>query len=249
VKRPVQAVATLLLPAVLIVGGGCAAAGRASARTELLRGVLPSTVQLVGERPGGARRAASGVVLACDPAVARTWVLTAAHFVAPPIPDAIYVRTTGGRERHRATVVRSDRESDLAVLLVTGLVLPPARLRDVAHLGDEVWVIAFPRGRQMTVASGTVSQVGTGSEADAVEGPVRQVDTSVSYGASGAGVFDAETGELIGVVEGYRTAQVAARDTPDKPLEIPIPGETIVISAQVIRRFLTGSELEGLVRR
>jgi S1-C subfamily serine protease len=135
------------------------------------------------------------------------------------------------------------------VLLVTGLVLPPARLRDVAHLGDEVWVIAFPRGRQMTVASGTVSQVGTGSEADAVEGPVRQVDTSVSYGASGAGVFDAETGELIGVVEGYRTAQVAARDTPDKPLEIPIPGETIVISAQVIRRFLTGSELEGLVCR
>lgn len=101
----------------------------------------------------------------------------------------------------------------------------------------------------MTVTSGTVSQVGTGSETDATEGPVRLVDTSVSYGASGAGVFDAETGELIGVVEGYRTAQIAARDAPDRVMEIPVPGETLVISAQTIRRFLAGSELEAAVPR
>jgi S1-C subfamily serine protease len=188
-------------------------------------------------------------VLASDPAVARTWVLTAGHFVAPPVPESIYVRTTGARERHRATLVRSNREPDLALLLVTGLALPPARLREDAHLGDEVWVIAFPRGRQMTVTTGTVSQIGGGGEADAVEGPVRQVDTSVSYGASGAGVFDAETGELIGVVEGYRTAQIAARDAPDRPVEIPVAGETIVTSAQAIRRFLAGSELEAFLPR
>ena len=247
-RRTVGGTATLPLLAVLVLVAGCAAPPRVSPRTEILRGVLPSTVQLLAERPG-ARRAASGVVLACDRAMGRTWVLTAAHFVAPPVPEAIYVRTTGAQERYRATVVRSDRESDLAVLLVTGVALPPARLREVAHLGDEVWVIAFPRGRQMTVASGTVSQVGTGSEADALEGPVRLVDTSVSYGASGAGVFDADTGELIGVVEGYRTAQVATRDAPDRAVEIPIPGETIVISARTIRRFLAGSELDSLVRR
>jgi hypothetical protein len=203
----------------------------------------------MAERPGGGRRAASGVVLASDPAVARTWVLTAGHFVAPPTPETIYVRTTGARERHRATVVRSNRDPDLAILLVTGLTLPPCRLREMATLGDEVWVVAFPRGRQMTLTSGTVSQVGTGGDADAVEGPVRQVDTSVSYGASGAGVFDAETGELVGVVEGYRTAQIAARNAPDQPLEIPVPGETIVVSAQAIRQFLAGSELEAFVPR
>jgi S1-C subfamily serine protease len=175
--------------------------------------------------------------------------LTAGHFVASPVPDAIYVRTTGARDRFRATVVRADSESDLALLLVPDLVLPAARQREVAHLGDDVWVVAFPRGRQMTLASGTVSQVGTGSETDATEGPVRLVDTSVSYGASGAGVFDAETGELIGVVEGYRTAQIAARDAPDRVLEIPIPGETLVISAEAIRRFLSGSELEAFAPR
>jgi S1-C subfamily serine protease len=175
--------------------------------------------------------------------------LTAGHFVAPPVPETIYIRTTGAKERFRATLLRADGESDLALLLVPGLVLPPVRRRDVAHLGDEVWVVAFPRGRQMTVTSGTVSQVGTGAESDATEGPVRLIDTSVSYGASGAGVFDAETGELIGVVEGYRTAQIAARDAPDRVMEIPVPGETLVISTDTIRRFLAGSGLEAYERR
>jgi hypothetical protein len=241
--------ATLVLAAIALVASGCATSPRPQTRSELLRGVLPSTVQLLAERPGGGRRAASGVVLASDSGRACTWVLTAGHFVAPPVPESIYVRTAGARERFRATVVRADGEADLALLLVPGLVLPPVRRREVAHLGDDVWVVAFPRGRQMTLVSGTVSQVGTGSDTDATEGPVRLVDTSVSYGASGAGVFDAETGELIGVVEGYRTAQIAARDAPDRVMEIPVPGETLVISAQAIRRFLVGSELEALEPR
>jgi S1-C subfamily serine protease len=206
--------------------------------------VLPSAVQLLAERPGGGRRAASGVVVASNATRECSWVLTAGHFLAPPVPDTIYVRTTGTRARFRATVVREDRESDLALLLVPGLVLPPARSRETTRLGDDVWVVAFPRGRQMTVASGTVSQVDTGGDADATEGPARLVDTSVSYGASGAGIFDAETGELVGVVEGYRTALIAAKDAPERVMEIPVPGETLVISARTIRSFLAGTEFD-----
>jgi S1-C subfamily serine protease len=232
-----------------LLAAGCAALSRSPTRSDLLRGVVPSAVQLLAERPGGGRRAASGVVVAADATQERSWVLTAGHFVAPPIPEAIYVRTTGTRARFRATVVREDRESDLALLLVPGLVLPPARPRDDARLGDDVWVVAFPRGRQMTVASGTVSQVGAGGDTDATEGPVRLVDISVSYGASGAGVFDAETGELIGVVEGYRTALIAAKDAPEHVMEIPVPGETLVISARTIRRFLAASELDAPASR
>jgi S1-C subfamily serine protease len=248
VRHGVEARIAFLSAVLLVAAAGCAAT-RAPDRAELLRGVLPSAVQLLAERPGAGRRAASGVVVASDPVRGCTWVLTARHFLAPPVPDPIHVRTAGKRERFRATVVRTDGQSDLALLLVPGLVLSPARRREIARLGDDVWVVAFPRGRQMTVTSGTVSQVGTGSETDATEGPVRLVDTSVSYGASGAGVFDADTGELIGVVEGYRTAQIAARDAPDRVLEIPIPGETLVISAEAIRRFLSGSELEAFAPR
>ena len=247
-RRPGPAV-VLLIVTLITLWTACAAPPRTAVRSELLRGVLASTVQVLAERTGGGRRAASGVVVAADPARDCTFILTAGHFVAPPVPETIQVRVTGARDRFRATVVREDREADLALLRVTGVVLPPVRPREVAQLGDDVWVVAFPRGRQMTVTSGTVSQVGTGSDTDATEGPVRLVDTSVSYGASGAGVFDAETGELIGVVEGYRTAQIAARDTPDRVMEIPVPGETLVISAQVIRRFLASSEIEGVVPR
>jgi hypothetical protein len=32
-------------------------------------------------------------------------------------------------------------------------------------------------------------------------------------------------------------------------MEIPVPGETLVISAETIRRFLVGSELEAFERR
>jgi len=237
-----------VLIAALIAAAGCAAPATTSTRSELLRSVLPSAVQLLAERAGGARRAASGVVVAADPVRDCSWVVTARHFLAPPVPETIQVRSTGGRTRFHATVVREDLDADLALLIVQGLVLPPARPREVARLGDDVWVVAFPRGRQMTVTSGTVSQIGTGVETDATEGPVRMVDTSVSYGASGAGVFDAGTGELIGVVEGYRTAQIAARETPDRFMEIPIPGETLVISAVTIRRFLSGAGLEGPTR-
>jgi S1-C subfamily serine protease len=241
--------AALALALVPMLVSGCATPPRPQARSEVLRGVLPSTVQLLAERPGGRHRAASGVVLASDPARVCTWVLTAGHFVAPPVPETIQVRMAGTRDRFRATVVRADRQTDLALLMVQGLVLPPVRRREIAHLGDDVWVVAFPRGRQMTVTSGTVSQVGTGNETDATEGPVRLVDTSVSYGASGAGVFDTETGELLGVVEGYRTAQIAARDAPDRVMEIPVPGETLVISVRTIQQFLVGSELEASVPR
>jgi S1-C subfamily serine protease len=238
----------LLVGAALALSA-CATTHRLPARSDVLRAVLPSAVQLLAERAGGGHRAASGVVVASDPARRLTWVLTAGHFVAAPAPETIYVRTTGTRDRLRATVVRTDRDPDLALLRVENLVLPPVRPREVAHLGDDVWVIAFPRGRQMTLASGTVSQVGPGIGADPTEGPVRLIDTSVSYGASGAGVFDAETGELIGVVEGFRTAQIATRDAPDRVMEIPVPGETLVISGDAVRRFLSASELGAVLSR
>jgi Trypsin-like peptidase domain len=247
VGRRVGGEAALLIGAVLALAPGCATQPRLSARSEVLRSVLPSAVQLLSERAGGGHRAASGVVVASDPVQRLTWILTAGHFVASPAPEIIHVRTTSMRDRFRATIVRVDRDPDLALLLVENLVLPPARSREVAHLGDDVWVVAFPRGRQMTLASGTVSQVGPGT--DPTEGPVQLVDTSVTYGASGAGVFDAETGELIGVVEGYRTAQIATRDAPDRVLEIPVPGETLVISAQAVRRFLAASALEAFLPR
>ena len=111
--------------AALALAPGCATQPKLPARSEVLRGVLPSAVQLLSERAGGGHRAASGVVVASDPVRRLTWVLTAGHFVASPAPETIYVRTTGTRDRFRATLVRADRDPDLALVLVENLVLPP----------------------------------------------------------------------------------------------------------------------------
>ena len=65
-RRRVEVTTALLTATMLVGASGCATSARAPARSELLRGVLPSTVQLLAERPGGGRRGASGVVVAAD---------------------------------------------------------------------------------------------------------------------------------------------------------------------------------------
>ena len=75
------------------------------------------------------------------------------------------------------------------------------------------------------------------------------VDTSVSYGASGGGVFDAASGTLVAIVESYRTAKVVHPDAPGTTLEIPVAGETTVISSETILRFLDEAGLSRFLRK
>ena len=81
---------------------------------------------------------------------------------------------------------------------------------------------------------------------DHVTGPAQMVDASVSYGSSGGGVFDARSGELVGIVETYRTAKVTIPEMKDRVLEIPVPGETTLVPASVILQFMQDF---GLSRR
>ena len=229
---------------------GCAGAAPTSDRSEVIRQFLPSAVQLRAERAGGARRAASGVVLASDSDPKRSWILTTRHFLDPPVRQDVYVSSPARKGRVKASVAAVSSSMDLAVIEVAGISLPAVRLKELVRLGDEVWVAAFPWGKQLTVVSGVVSQLNADAEGELLlEGTIRMVDASVSYGASGGGVFDAATGALVGVVEGYRTAQVAHPETPDRVLQIPVAGETTVIPCRSIVQFLTDSGLEALIRR
>ena len=228
---------------------GCASHGGGSERSDVIRRILPSAVQLRTEREGGARRAASGVVLAADTQSNRCWILTTRHFLDPSVPQEIFVSTPTRKGRVKAVVTAVSQDMDLAVILIEGISLPPVTLKEVVRLGDEVWVAAFPWGRQLTVVSGVVSQLKYDEGEVAVEGTIRMVDASVSYGASGGGVFDADTGALVGIVEGYRTAQMSTPDRPDRVLQLPVAGETIVIPARAIVDFLIASGLGHLVPR
>jgi len=70
----------------------------------------------------------------------------------------------------------------------------------------------------------------------------------VSYGSSGGGVFDARTGELLGIVETYRTAKISIPELLDRALDIPVPGETAIVPASTIRKFIEEFGLQRHLR-
>lgn len=235
----------LALAALAVAGGGCVSTAPPSSsdRGELIRRILASTVQLRTEREGGVRRAASGVVVAIDRGSRRTWIVTARHFVDPPSRQEVSVRLPGRRSVVRATVAFVSREHDLAIIETELLEVTPVRVKETARLTDEILIVAFPWGQRFTVIRGIVSQITSPEGSVPVEGPARMVSASVSYGSSGGGVFDAETGELVGIVEGYRTAKVAIPEMKERVIEMPVAGETTVIPTPTILRFLVASGL------
>jgi len=240
----------LAVPALALVAAGCVSAPRTPARGELIRGILASTVQLRAEREGGIRRAASGVVIATDRASRRAWIVTAKHFLDPPSRQQLVVRLPGRANVGDASVVFVSREYDLAILEAENVEVVAVRLKTTAHLGDNIIVVAFPWGQRFTVVGGLVSQVGSPMTGQIlVEGPARMVSASVSYGSSGGGVFDGETGDLVGIVEGYRTAKVAIPEMKERVFEMPVAGETNVIPAATILRFIREAGLGDFIPR
>ena len=111
-----------------------------------------------------------------------------------------------------------------------------------------MWVVGFPWGRHLTLSSGVISQLNYEVAGDSEPAAHLMIDASVSYGASGGGVFDAQTGALIGLVEGYRTARLTSRgEGPEWYIDVPLPGQTVVTSLADIRRFLADTGQAALV--
>lgn len=219
----------------------CDQTAETGSRDQVLAHSVASTVQLFAER-GSAWRAGSAVVLAVDPERGRSLLLTAGHLVEPPVEQIIHVGIPFKEEQLQASVLGVDAERDLALLEMPSGRVSSVQLETEVGLGEPVWVVAFPWGRRRTVVGGVVSQLAL-EEADAgdeLEGTVELIDASVSYGMSGGGVFDGRTGRLIGIVRGYRTAQLSLPGTGQETLSLPVAGETTVVPTHDILCFLEG---------
>jgi serine protease Do len=237
----------LLLAFGLAVLLGCASDDAPPSKNEVIAHTLATTVQLVAERPNGSRRSGSAVLLRDgsggpgDGSDGRAFVITAHHVLAPEPKQRLAVLFPGGQRQADATLLASDPDLDLALLAVSEPGEAEVRLRQEAFLGDEVWVVAFPWGRRRTVVKGVVSQIAVPEATEdtaPIGGPIRLIDASVSYGMSGGGVFDAGTGDLLGIVRGYRTAQLSVQGSDEQLLHVPLAGETTVVSAAQIACFL-----------
>ena len=241
--------AVLLGVAFVALGAGCGTGGLAPpAREEVLRRILPSSVQVVLEQREGSRfRTSSGVVIASRPSAngSECFILTSGHTLArmaePKDINVVFGRHEGNGEKVPATVLawRETDDLDIALLSATSRRCVPARTGWTPVLGESIWVVAFPWGRSMTLASGVVSQLRAEAGADRDSASRLMIDASVSYGSSGGGVYEARTGALIGVVEGYRTARISPQGSSTQwYIDVPVPGQTFVTPLSDILRFL-----------
>ncbi len=223
-----------------------------SGEKEVIQQVLESSVQVVLERSGDRFRTGSGVVIFATPdgAGSECLVLSSGHTFAgvnPGDENETYVlldRHHGAATKVRAQLIarREAADVDLALLRVKAPRCLPAPLGHPPALGDRIWIVGFPWGRQIRLISGMVSEVNFDEQGNLLAGASMVVDASVAYGMSGGGVFDALSGRLVGLIEGYGTARVPFGQKPTlQYIDVPVPGETYVTSLATIEGFLQDS--------
>lgn len=232
---------------ILVLSTGCTSQSLWSpSRADVIEQIVPSAVQIVLERDGERFRSGSGVAISTRPSDRGTecFVLTSGHTLARRSEkDRLFVvfgrhHSTGTKTSASIVAYLDSEEPDLALLRARTDECAPAHFGSPPGLGDPIWVVAYPWGRNMTLVGGIVSQVNLDPPGDRATAPRFIVDASVSYGSSGGGVYDAD-GRLVGVVEGYRTARVVFEgDASHQSITVPVPGETYVVPLVDIRRFL-----------
>jgi serine protease Do len=158
-----------------------------------------------------------------------TLVATAAHVIPKALKTengetmVVWVRMPGANDpqAREATVFAMDREHDLALLRITGPPLPAVTLGSAKGVrdGQSIGFVGFPFGHTLGFVPVTHGGVIASSTPIAVPGPsspqldardvrrlkagpfiVYQLDAITYPGQSGSPLFDAGTGEVIGVV-------------------------------------------------
>ena len=158
--------------------------------------VDPLSQRLLGYRlgpmiPRRDQSLGSGVIFGAD-----GYVLTNNHVISGA--DDIQVVLDDGKA-HRALVVGTDVETDLAVLHIDASHLPTIEVRDGAavEVGDVVLAIGNPAGVGKTVTMGIVSATDRQLKMSAFEDFI-QTDAAINAGNSGGALVDSE-GELVGI--------------------------------------------------
>lgn len=227
-------------------------AGIPNERRQVVRRLLSHNVRLFLYDGDVAKKSASGVVIGSEVGAggSASYIVTNAHALDTRGMTAPEVRVVVERpwEDARAEAMEFNAtlaavgkipEMDLALLRVDGITLDAAPLAENDDLvpGDAVVVAAAPYGKAVSLSGGLVSYV----EWDRKSGePVMvKTDAAIGYGASGGGVYSLESGKLLAIVEGYRTAKVGFNVQAERySFDVPMPGETFAAPAAKVRQFL-----------
>ncbi len=178
------------------------------------------------ENPGEAQRDSqslgSGFIISKD-----GYILTNHHVIDGA--DEVVVRLAN-REEYVATIVGSDKASDIAVLKVDAKKLPVLKFGDSDSLKVGEWVLAIgsPFGFDHSVTAGIVSAIGRSLPSDNYV-PFIQTDVAINPGNSGGPLFNLD-GEVIGI-----NSQIYSRTGGFMGLSFAIPIEMAVDVANQIK--------------
>ena len=173
------------------------------------------------QRPGN-NNSFSGFIISKD-----GYILTNHHVIEGA--DEVVVRLAN-REEYVATIVGSDKASDIAVLKVDGKNLPVLKFGDSDSLKVGEWVLAIgsPFGFDHSVTAGIVSAIGRSLPSDNYV-PFIQTDVAINPGNSGGPLFNLD-GEVIGI-----NSQIYSRTGGFMGLSFAIPIEMAVDVASQIK--------------
>ncbi len=180
-----------------------------------------------GEAPDGGEREALGSGFIVDP---RGYIITNNHVVEKA--DKIWVKLTTdpvGDQGHAATVVGTDKSTDIAVLKINvGHPLPTVKLgnSDGTQIGDWVLAIGSPFGLNQTVTAGIISSenrslAGEGGIGAGEFQHFIQTDAAINPGNSGGPLVD-----MDGQVIGMNTA-IYTQSAGNEGIGFAMPSDTI----------------------
>src|SRR5262245_27081167 len=205
-----------------------------------------AVAEVVLERNGALIARGSSVVIAAraEDGAPACYLLTAGHVVkAADAATAIVVALPGegGRRSVPGELVRRvDRDDrDLALLRAVAPDCRPVPVEPASEWGSEVWLAGFPSRGAARVWPGHLPPPRAAGESRWT------IDAGVTEGASGGGVFDARTGRLVGLIQGYWTARLVG---PDGAIGGEVAtGRTAVIPLALVRILLGEWGLERLL--
>lgn len=197
--------------------------GRKQQAQQLPQGQIPEIFRDLFEQrqqqtPRPARSMGSGFVISDD-----GYILTNHHVVENA--DEIQV-LFADRQEYTATVVGSDRRSDLALLKIKGQDLPTLEFAATDSLKVGAWVLAIgsPFGLDYSVTAGIVSAIGRSIPTQKGENyvPFIQTDVAINPGNSGGPLFNLE-GQVVGI-----NSQIYSRSGGSIGLSFAIPASVAV---------------------
>jgi len=158
------------------------------------------------------------------------YVLTNYHVVAGA--DETQVVLPGGKSL-KTTWIRTDKQTDLAVLKVEaqGLIDAPLGDSDAMQVGDWVLAIGSPEGLEQTVTAGIISAMKRSTGEPNTYQSFIQTDASINHGNSGGPLVNMK-GEVIGI-----NTAIVSQTGVNEGIGLSIPSKMVKsIMAQLIEK-------------